>query len=186
ATLPSPGGRKPAARATADCSWSAMRHLANGRDYSLKDLAKRTCLTCLWCFPTIEPASRKPPRGQVPSPAATLSVLPVGALSADTLKAPARNVFRLTAAGLNMKRSHGLVCVVPLVLALAACETSKSSNPLSATIAGPIPGVDISAPKLLEPNGERIAVDDQPVTLLIENASTNGPRLLTYAMEVAI
>jgi hypothetical protein len=85
-----------------------------------------------------------------------------------------------------MKRSHGFVCVVPLVLALAACETSKSSNPLSATIAGPMPGVEISAPKLLEPNGERIAADDQPVTLLIENASTNGPRPLTYAMEVAI
>ena len=85
-----------------------------------------------------------------------------------------------------MKRSHGFVCVVTLALALTACETSKSSNPLSATIAGPIPGVEISAPKLLEPNGERIAVDDQPVTLLIENASSNGPRPLTYAMEIAI
>jgi len=85
-----------------------------------------------------------------------------------------------------MKRSHGLVCIVPLVLALAGCETSKSSNPLSATVAGPIPGVEISAPKPLEPNGARIAVDNQPVTLLIENAGTNGPRPLTYTMEVAI
>jgi hypothetical protein len=78
------------------------------------------------------------------------------------------------------------VCVVPLVLALAGCETSKSSNPLSSTIAGPIPGVEISAPKLLEPNGERIEVESQPLTLLIENASSNGPRPLTYTMEVAI
>jgi hypothetical protein len=78
------------------------------------------------------------------------------------------------------------VCAVPLVLALAACETSKSSNPLSSTIAGPIPGVEISAPKLLEPNGARIEVDSQPVTLLIENAASNGPRPLTYTIEVAI
>jgi hypothetical protein len=85
-----------------------------------------------------------------------------------------------------MKRLYGFVCAVPLVLALAGCETSKSSNPLSATIAGPIPGVEISSPKLLEPNGARIEVENQPVTLLIENASSNGPRPLTYVMEVAI
>jgi len=85
-----------------------------------------------------------------------------------------------------MIRSLGFVCVVPLVVALAACETSKSSNPLTATVAGPLPGVEISAPKLLEPNGARIAVDNQPVTLLIENSSSNGPRPLSYAMQVAI
>ncbi len=85
-----------------------------------------------------------------------------------------------------MKRFRVFVCVVPLALALAACETSKSSNPLSSTLAGPIPGVEISSPKPLEPNGARIEVESQPVTLLIENASTNGPRPLTYTMEVAI
>jgi hypothetical protein len=85
-----------------------------------------------------------------------------------------------------MIRSRGFVCVAPLVVSLAACETSKSSNPLTSTVAGPLPGVEISAPKLLEPNGARIAVDNQPVTLLIENSSSNGPRPLSYTMQVAI
>jgi len=70
---------------------------------------------------------------------------------------------------------------------LTACEASKSSNPLSASVAGPIPGVNISAPKMLEPGANaRIAVDKQPVTLLIENASTTGVRPLSYAFDVAI
>jgi hypothetical protein len=71
--------------------------------------------------------------------------------------------------------------------ALAACETSKSSTPLSPSVAGPIPGVDISAPKMLEPgSGAKIAMDKQPVTLLIENASTSGVRPLSYVFEIAV
>ena len=71
-------------------------------------------------------------------------------------------------------------------VALISCESSKSSNPLSPSVAGPIPGVNISAPKMLEPvPGQRIAVDRQPVTLLIENSSTNGVRPLSYAFEIA-
>jgi hypothetical protein len=81
----------------------------------------------------------------------------------------------LAAAGLLMAMS-----------ALISCETSKSSNPLSPSVAGPIPGVNISAPKMLEPlAGDRITVDRQPVTLLVENASTNGVRPLTYSFDVA-
>src|SRR5262245_10578409 len=76
--------------------------------------------------------------------------------------------------------------VCTAVVALTACETSKSSNPLSPSVAGPIPGVEISAPKILEPAaGTKIAVDKQPVTLLIENAATNGVRPLYYTFEVA-
>src|SRR5262249_39682710 len=72
------------------------------------------------------------------------------------------------------------------VLALSGCEASKSSNPLSPSVAGPIPGVEISAPKMLEPlAGQRIAVDRQPITLLIENSSSNGVRPLTYSFEIA-
>ena len=72
------------------------------------------------------------------------------------------------------------------VLAASACETSKSSNPLSPTVAGPIPGVDITAPKLLEPaSGTKIAIDNQPITLLIENASSTGVRPLNYTIEIA-
>src|SRR5437763_15227881 len=72
------------------------------------------------------------------------------------------------------------------LVALISCESSKSSNPLSPSVAGPIPGVNISAPKMLEPvPGQRIAVDRQPVTLLIENSSTTGVRPLSYAFEIA-
>ena len=82
--------------------------------------------------------------------------------------------------------NRALCAVLPLGLVLAACETSKSANPLSPTIAGPIPGVNISAPKLLEPNGAQVPADKQPVTLLIENASSTGARPLSYDFEIAI
>src|SRR5262249_38231277 len=69
---------------------------------------------------------------------------------------------------------------------LGGCEAKKSSNPLSPTVAGPIPGVNISTPKVLDPqSGVRIPVDKQPITLLVENASTNGVRPLYYTFEVA-
>jgi len=82
-------------------------------------------------------------------------------------------------------------CVSASSLALAAvlsmaCELSKSSNPLSPSVAGPIPGVEITAPKLLEPaSGTKIAVDKQPITLLIENSSSNWVRPLSYVFDIA-
>jgi hypothetical protein len=79
-----------------------------------------------------------------------------------------------------------VVGVCTAVIALTACETSKSSNPLSPAVAGPIPGVEITAPKILEPSiGAKISVDEQPVSLLIENASSSGVRPLAYVFEVA-
>ncbi len=70
--------------------------------------------------------------------------------------------------------------------ALTACQSSKSSNPLSPTVAGPIPGVNITAPTTVTPtSGAKIAVDQQPMTLTVQNASTNGVRPLNYAFEVA-
>ncbi|MBI3262520.1 MAG: hypothetical protein HYZ58_05145 [Acidobacteria bacterium] len=67
-----------------------------------------------------------------------------------------------------------------------ACETAKSSNPLSPSVAGPIPGVSISAPKPLEPGaGTQLRDSDQPLTLLIENASSTGQRPLSYSFEIA-
>ena len=72
------------------------------------------------------------------------------------------------------------------IVSSAACEASKSSNPLSPTVAGPIPGVEISAPRLLEPQQNfRFRESQQPIRLLIENASTNGVRPLSYVFEVA-
>ena len=77
----------------------------------------------------------------------------------------------------------GMCAVLPL---LAACETAKSANPLSPSVAGPIAGVEITAPKPLQPGADaKVAADKQPITLLIENASTTGQRPLTYRLEVA-
>src|SRR5262249_31829608 len=77
--------------------------------------------------------------------------------------------------------------VVTVPLAAGACVTTKSSNPLTPTVAGPIPGVEITTPKILEPtSGAKIAVDKQPITLLIENASTSGVRPLSYVFEIAM
>src|SRR6478736_4611541 len=78
------------------------------------------------------------------------------------------------------------VLLAPMACLAVACEVSKSDNPLSPTIAGPIPGVNISAPKALEPAaGAMIAGNAQPLTLLLENASSTGPRPLNYVFEVA-
>jgi hypothetical protein len=71
-------------------------------------------------------------------------------------------------------------------LAAGGCEVSKSSNPLSPTVAGPIPGVNITAPRVMQPApGQKIAVDKQPITLTVGNANTNGVRPLTYTFEIA-
>jgi hypothetical protein len=87
---------------------------------------------------------------------------------------------------MQMSRYLGLLAVATTAVVLTACEASKSSNPLSPSVAGPIPGVEISAPKMLEPApGTKISVEKQPVTLLIENAGSNGPRPLSYAFDIA-
>ena len=73
-----------------------------------------------------------------------------------------------------------------LLFSLLACEAQKSSNPLSPSVAGPIPGVEITPPKLLEPlQGFKFKESQQPIKLLIENASSNGVRPVTYMFEVA-
>jgi hypothetical protein len=81
----------------------------------------------------------------------------------------------------------GIALLLSCVVAATGCGVTKSADPLSPTVAGPIPGVEISAPKIIEPpNGMQVPVDKQPLTLLIENASSNGPRPLSYAFEIAI
>jgi hypothetical protein len=76
--------------------------------------------------------------------------------------------------------------LLPLLLTAACIGTSKSANPLSPTIAGPIAGVGISAPTILEPAVDaRINTQTQPVTLRVGNATTTGVRPLTYRFEIA-
>jgi hypothetical protein len=78
------------------------------------------------------------------------------------------------------------IVTVVAIIALTGCEASKSANPLSSTIAGPIPGVNITAPSPMQPSsGLRVAVDQQPVQLVVQNASTNGVRPLSYSFDVA-
>ena len=69
--------------------------------------------------------------------------------------------------------------------ALAACEQVKSSNPLSPDIAGPIAGVTIGAPQLMSPaQGAQIALG-QAVSVVVQNATTNGVRPLSYVFDLA-
>jgi hypothetical protein len=69
---------------------------------------------------------------------------------------------------------------------LSACQMEKSSNPLSPQLAGPVEGVVISTPNLLEPGQDwELRTRDQPVKLLFQNADTNGVRPLKYSFDVA-
>ncbi len=69
---------------------------------------------------------------------------------------------------------------------LTACQVQKSSNPLSPAVAGPIEGVVISTPNLLEPGQDwTLRSRDQPLKLLFQNANTNGARPLNYSFDVA-
>src|SRR5690349_16687905 len=85
-----------------------------------------------------------------------------------------------------MKRVFATLAVVSFIVALSACAVEKSENILSPTVAGPIPGVGITAPSAMEPSqGSKIAVTNQPITLVVGNATTNGARPLSYLFEVA-
>jgi hypothetical protein len=71
-------------------------------------------------------------------------------------------------------------------MTLAACEAQKSENPLSPSVAGPIPGVEITAPHMIEPSaGARYKENQQPIRLAVGNASSNGVRPLYYTFEVS-
>jgi hypothetical protein len=80
-----------------------------------------------------------------------------------------------------------LLVLPAAALALAGCEASKSSNPTSPSVAGPIAGVNISTPAPVAPGqGAKVSAKEQPVTLVVQNASTNGQRPITYRFEVAV
>jgi hypothetical protein len=69
---------------------------------------------------------------------------------------------------------------------LAGCEAQKSETPLSPSVAGPIAGVNITPPKLIEPaQGFKYKESQQPIKLIIENATTTGVRPISYIFEVA-
>lgn len=85
-----------------------------------------------------------------------------------------------------LRRTPGFLVCVALFMGAAACETAKSANPLSPTIAGPIEGVTITAPKLLEPlANQQIRDKDQPFNVVIENAASTSPRPFVMRMQIA-
>lgn len=79
---------------------------------------------------------------------------------------------------------RGLSAIVAITC-LVGCEAAKSANPTAPSVAGPIPGVNITAPRPLEPfAGSTLTFDGEPLTLLIENAGTSGARSLWLQLEV--
>ena len=81
--------------------------------------------------------------------------------------------------------AQGLFALVALLL-LPGCEAAKSANPTAPSVAGPIPGVTITAPRALEPfAGQTLPFTGQPQTLLIENAGTSGSRAISLEIDVA-
>ena len=80
---------------------------------------------------------------------------------------------------------RGLSALVAIIC-LAGCEAAKSANPNAPTVAGPIPGVSITAPKPLEPGaGVTLVASSDPYTLLIENPGSSGPRVIWLQLEMA-
>lgn len=79
--------------------------------------------------------------------------------------------------------SVALLCAF---VAASGCEQSKTANPLSPLIAGPIEGVDITLPRVLEP-GQDWKVEDknQPIMLIVENPSSNSPRPFLLRIQIA-
>src|SRR5215213_2932770 len=88
-----------------------------------------------------------------------------------------------------MSRLHpvrGLVALVA-VICLVGCEAAKSSNPTAPSVAGPIPGVNITTPRALEPfAGSTLTFNNEPPTLLIENPGTSGTRSIWLQVEVGV
>ena len=81
---------------------------------------------------------------------------------------------------------NALVTLVIAGVSAAGCQVSKSANPLSPSVAGPIAGVTITQPNALEPGQDwQIFMRDQPVRLLFQNSTSSGQRPITYTVEVA-
>ncbi|MDQ3168812.1 MAG: hypothetical protein M3Q55_01595 [Acidobacteriota bacterium] len=85
-----------------------------------------------------------------------------------------------------LRRTSGSLLCLALLMGVTACETAKSESPLSPTIAGPLEGVVLTAPKALEPlANQQIKDKDQPFTVIIENAVTTSPRPFVMRMQIA-
>jgi hypothetical protein len=65
-------------------------------------------------------------------------------------------------------------------------SASEERQPAQPSIAGPIAGVAITAPKLMEPaSGSQISVEAQPIVLTVGNSASNGVRPISYIFQIA-
>ena len=85
------------------------------------------------------------------------------------------------------KRITEIVLLAGVTAGAVACDSTSSANPLSPHIAGPLAGVTITAPTVLEPaDGAFIKVSSQPPLLVVfTNASSNSPRPFVHQLEIA-
>ena len=85
------------------------------------------------------------------------------------------------------KRITEIVLFAGVTAGAVACDSTGSANPLSPHIAGPLAGVTITAPTLLEPaDGAFIKATSQPPLLIVfTNASSNSPRSFVHQLEIA-
>ena len=87
-----------------------------------------------------------------------------------------------------MSRLHPVrgLAVLVAVTCLVGCEAAKSANPTAPSVAGPIPGVNITAPRALEPvAGQKLTYTGEAPVLLIENAGSSGVRTISLEIDVA-
>jgi hypothetical protein len=85
-----------------------------------------------------------------------------------------------------MSNSARLVAVL-LIAGVAACERSKSANPLSPTIAGPLPNITMYPPEPVQPQHGKVVLDtEQPLVLVMNNPDSNSPRPFTSEVQIAV
>ena len=77
-----------------------------------------------------------------------------------------------------------LAAATTIAVLVAGCEASKSENPLSPTVAGPIAGVSIDAPQPVSPVNGAEVVNNEPLRLVFNNGHSNGQRPLHYIVEL--
>jgi len=72
------------------------------------------------------------------------------------------------------------------LLVSAACDIQKSENPLSPSIAGPLPGVTITTPApMAPPVGAQVLTTQLPLEIRFTNATSNSPRPFWHIVELA-
>jgi hypothetical protein len=85
----------------------------------------------------------------------------------------------------SVRSITGLSTLLLATMLVAGCDVAKSETPTSPTVAGPIPGVGITAPFPQQPiNGQEV-LNTVPVQLQFVNSTTNGVRPLYYSVEVS-